>query len=230
MPIRRVQRTRGQPSLVRTRKSHDDDEIKIRYADSRVHERAGALSATGSARRLTRCPWKEQHVFVPADTIRIISATSRDCCICASTAMMNHQRTSSSCVSPNEKLLATWSNGEAEILCNGNTHTHKMVSCLRHEGIHMLPTACLYSPMRALASLITDAHSSLSTASCRRLLTFISHTSSSVYYNHLKSWWWWWWSSSSYYYYYSPSFPSSLLSNVSLHDQFFLLVLSIPVS
>jgi hypothetical protein len=56
-----------------------------------------------------------------------------------------------------------------------------------------LPTPWLYSPLRALASWITDAHSSLSTAFSRHLLTCISRrsfgTSSSyrnLYYHRLR--------------------------------------------
>lgn len=44
----------------------------------------------------------------------------------------------------------------------------------------------LYGPLRTLASLIRDANSSLLTAICRRLCTFVSHiffTSSSCYLN-----------------------------------------------
>ena len=43
-----------------------------------------------------------------------------------------------------------------------------------------------YGPLRDLASLTTDAHSSLSTAFCRQLLTFISHRSFSTSSSHLN--------------------------------------------
>jgi len=44
------------------------------------------------------------------------------------------------------------------------------------EDSHTLLTPSLYDPLRALASLLS-AHSSLSTAFCHYLLTFISHSS-----------------------------------------------------
>jgi hypothetical protein len=50
---------------------------------------------------------------------------------------------------------------------------------------HLL-TPWLYGPLRHLASLTTDAHSSLSTAFCRQLLTFISRRSFSTISSHLN--------------------------------------------
>ena len=49
-----------------------------------------------------------------------------------------------------------------------------------------LLTPWLYDPLRALASWITDAHSSLSTAFCHHLLNFISRRSFSTSSSHLN--------------------------------------------
>ena len=51
---------------------------------------------------------------------------------------------------------------------------------------HLWLTCWLYGPQRALASLITDAHSSLPTAFSRHLLTFISCRSFSTSSSHLN--------------------------------------------
>ena len=48
------------------------------------------------------------------------------------------------------------------------------------------PSPRLYDSLRPMASLITDAHSSLSTALCRHLLTFISHIFFSTSSRHLN--------------------------------------------
>jgi hypothetical protein len=91
-------------------------------------------------------------------------------------------------------------------------HTHsiccsrklKQTHCVPHQQTeYSLTLTHLYGPLGALASLITDIHSSLSTALCHHLLTFISHRSFSTSSNHLKL-------------DLPPLLPYSLLSNIFL--------------
>jgi len=94
--------------------------------------------------------------------------------------------------------------------------TYLLIYLLTHSPHSLTPW--LYSPLRALSSLITVTHSSLSTSFCHHLLTFFSRrtfsTSSSHHY--LKS---------------SPSTSvySHMLSKLPFHDPFSPYFLSIPV-
>ena len=63
---------------------------------------------------------------------------------------------------------------------------HVIIKITAIISLNYLLAPWLYIPLRALASLITDTHSSLSTAFRHHLLTFVHHRSFTRFTSHLS--------------------------------------------